>query len=119
MNLKTTVAASIVFVGSLTGTAFASDADFTLVNKTGYQIDDVYVSPAKVDEWGKDIMGKDALADGEKVDITVPHGDGKCKFDIKVKYNDGDSAEWGDVDLCEYNAITLHWDGKNTTATGE
>jgi hypothetical protein len=116
--LKTTFAAAIILCG-FSGAALASDADFTLINKTGYQVDDVYVSPAKVDEWGKDIMGKDALADGEKVDITFPHGDGKCKFDIKVKYNDGDSAEWSDVDLCEYNAITLHWDGKNTTATGE
>ena len=118
MYLKTTFVTAGVLLG-FAGSAFASDADFTLVNKTGYQIDDVYVSPTKADEWGKDIMGKDALADGEKVDITFPHGGEKCKFDIKVKYNDGDSAEWGDVDLCEYNAITLHWDGKNTTATGE
>jgi hypothetical protein len=117
-HLKNTFAVAALFA-SFAGIAFASDADFTLINKTGYQIDDVYVSPTKADEWGKDIMGKDALADGEKVDIVFPHGDGKCKFDVKVKYNDGDTAEWGDVDLCEYSAITLHWDGKNTTATGE
>src|ERR1700759_1819309 len=106
-HLKNTFAAAALFT-SLAGTALASDADFTLVNKTGAQIDDVYISPVKTDEWGKDIMGKDALADGEKVDIEFPHGDGKCKFDIKVKYHDGDTAEWGDVDLCEYTAITLH-----------
>jgi hypothetical protein len=116
--IKTSLIAAAALVG-FSGSAFASDADFTLVNKTGYQIDSVYVSPTKVDEWGSDIMGKDALADGEKVDIVFPHGGGKCKFDIKVKYNDGDNAEWGGVDLCEYTAITLHWDGKNTTATGE
>jgi hypothetical protein len=116
--LKPTAAAAAVLFG-FSGSAFASDADFTLVNKTGYQVDDVYVSPTKANEWGNDIMGKDALEDGEKVDIVFPHGDGKCKFDIKVKYKDGDTAEWGDVDLCEYSAITLHWDGKNTSATGE
>jgi len=116
--LNTPLVLSCIVIG-FAGPALASDADFTLVNKTGYQIDDVYVSPTKADEWGNDIMGKDALADSEKVNIVFPHGDGKCKFDIKVKYNDGDTAEWGDVDLCEYSAITLHWDGKNTTATGE
>lgn len=119
MTCLKNIFAATALCTSFAGTAFASDADFTLVNKTGYQIDDVYVSPTKVDEWGKDIMGKDALADGEKVDIVFPHGDGKCKFDVKVKYNDGDTAEWANVDLCEYTAITLHWDGKNTTATGE
>jgi hypothetical protein len=117
-HLKNAFATAALFA-CFAGPAFASDADFTLVNKTGYQIDEVYVSPSKADDWGKDIMGKDSLADSEKVDIVFPHGDGKCKFDIKVKYNDGDNAEWGDVDLCEYSAITLHWDGKNTTATGE
>jgi hypothetical protein len=117
-HFKNTVIAAALFA-AFAGTAYASDADFTLVNKTGYQIDDVYVSSSKSDDWGNDIMGKDALADGEKVDIVFPHGGGKCTFDIKVKYNDGDKAEWDEVNLCDYNTITLHWDGKNTTATGE
>lgn len=119
MDFKAGLFVAAAAVMGFTGTAFASDADFTLINKTGYQIDDVYISTPKDNEWGEDIMGKDALADGEKVDIEFPHGGGKCKFDIKVKYNDGDEAEWGNVDLCEWNAITLHWDGKRTTATGE
>jgi hypothetical protein len=104
---------------SLAGAAFASDADFKLVNKTGYQIDSVYVSPASSDSWGEDIMGKDALPDGTVVNITFPHGGKACKFDIRVKYNDGDKAEWTDVDLCEYEKISLYWDGKQTRAVGE
>jgi hypothetical protein len=110
---------AVALAAMTAGAAFASDADFTLVNKTGYQIDDVYVSPASSDDWGNDIMGKDALADGEKVDIVFPHGGKACKFDIKVKYNDGDTAEWTSVDLCEYETISLFWDGKTTRATGE
>jgi len=102
--------------------AFANDADFRLKNKTGYQIDEVHVSKHSSDSWGKDIMGSDALADGESVKIVFPHGGGACHFDIQVKYHDDNStAEWGDVDLCEYEAITLFWDAKNQTtrAVGE
>ncbi|HST75391.1 MAG TPA: argininosuccinate lyase [Acetobacteraceae bacterium] len=104
---------------TLTASAFAGDADFKLVNRTGYQIDSVYVSPASSKAWGHDIMGKEAVADGEAVNVTFPHGDSACRFDIKVKYNDGDDAEWGNIDLCQYETISLFWDGKQTRAVGE
>jgi hypothetical protein len=102
--------------------AVAGDADFRLKNKTGYQIDEVYVSPHSSGHWGKDIMGKDALADGEVLNVTFPHGGSACHFDIKVKYHDDDStAEWGNVDLCQYETISLYWNEKlqETRAVGE
>ncbi len=106
----------------MAGTAAASDADFTLRNKTGYQIDEVYVSPHSSNHWGNDRMGDDALADGESKHIHFPHNSEACHFDIKVKYHDDDStAEWGDVNLCQYEAISLYWDAKKqvTRAVGE
>ncbi len=38
-----------------------------------------------------------------------------------MKYHDGDTAEWDDVNLCNYDAISLFWDQKNQTtrAVGE
>jgi hypothetical protein len=111
--------AALSLFAMLATSAFANDADFKMVNKTGYKIDSVYVSRASSDSWGKDIMGKDALDDGNAVNITFPHGGTACKFDIKVKYSDGDTAEWANVDLCEYETISLFWDGKQTRAVGE
>ncbi len=112
--------AALALVAS-TGLASASDADFTLKNKTGYQIDEVYVSQHSSKNWGRDRMGSDALADGESKDIVFEHGGTACRFDIKVKYNDEDTAEWSDVNLCEYQAISLFWDAKRkvTRAVGE
>ena len=83
---------------STVGLAAASDADFTLKNRTGYQIDEVHVSSHASKDWGRDIMGRDALEDGGAVDISFPHGGGACRFDIQVKYHDDDStAEWGNA----------------------
>lgn len=116
-----TIFAAVSMLG-LAQAAQASDADFKLVNKTGYQIDQVYVSHHSSDDWGSDIMGRDALADGEAVNISFPHGGSACHFDIKVKYHDdGSTAEWSDVDLCQYETITIFWDAKNqvTRAVGE
>ena len=110
-----------VLVTFATTNAFASDADFVLKNKTGYQIDEVYVGPVSSKSWGKDIMGTGSLGDGEQVKIVFPHGNGACMFDIKVKYSDGSEASWSEVDLCKWEAISLFWD-KNaqvTRAVGE
>jgi hypothetical protein len=119
MTLNKLPLAALCLFATLATSALANDADFKMVNKTGYQIDSVFVSRASSDNWGKDIMGKDALGDGESVNITFPHGGSACKFDIKVEYKDGDSAEWSDVDLCQYETISLFWDGKKTRAVGE
>ena len=102
--------------------AMASDADFKLRNKTGYQIDVVYVSARSSGDWGNDLMGSGSLGDGETLNVTFSHGGSACRFDIQVKYHDdGSTATWNDVNLCNYEKITIFWDSKNQTsrAVGE
>jgi len=121
MRFGTFLVCILTLAISMASAAMAGDADFTLRNKTGYQIDEVYVSSSASKNWGKDIMGKDSLDDGEHVKIVFPRRSDACIFDIKVKYEDGDEAEWGGVDLCKYDVITLHWDKAKqvTRAVGE
>lgn len=95
--------------------AFAGEQDFKLINKTGYQIDEVYVSRASSSSWGKDMMGRDALAADESVNLTFNAPANACKWDMKVKYNDGDTAEWTNLNLCSIDKVTLFWDRKNQT----
>jgi hypothetical protein len=92
--------------------AFAADQDFTLANKTGYQIDEVYVGPVSSESWGNDIMGRGSLMDGASVDITFKAPGSECQWDMKVKYNDGDTAEWKNLNLCSISKISLFWDKK-------
>ena len=96
--------------------AFAANQDFKLINKTGYQIDEVYLGPVSSDSWGSDIMGNGSLGDGSDVDITFTAPGSVCRWDMKVKYNDGDTAEWRDLNLCSINSISLFWD-KNANTT--
>jgi len=70
----------------------ASDADFTLKNKIGAQIDEVYVSQHSSNDWGDDVMGDNSFGDEESIHIVFPHAGNACYFDIKVKYSDGDKA---------------------------
>jgi hypothetical protein len=103
-------------VASATAPALAGDQDFNLVNKTGYQIDEVYLGPVSSNSWGEDIMGKGALGDGETAAITFTAPNSVCQWDMKVKYNDGDTAEWRNLNLCNTSKISLYWD-KNAGTT--
>ncbi|MDR3376038.1 MAG: hypothetical protein P4L98_20125 [Ancalomicrobiaceae bacterium] len=85
--------------------------DFALVNKTGYEIKQVFVSPSKTDDWEEDVLGKDTFADGDKWDIKFHRANTTCKWDLKVVYtDDGSSAIWGDIDLCKVEKITIKYD---------
>ena len=93
--------------------AFAGSQDFALVNRTGYQIDEVYVSQVNNRQWGEDIMGRGTLDNGQTVNITFNAPDNVCKWDLMVKYSDGSDATWNNLDLCSISKVNLFWDAKN------
>lgn len=95
----------------------AGDQDFVLVNKTGYDIDEVYVAPANEKEWGEDIMGRDTLDNGQKVTIEFSHKEKECLWDMKIVFSDEEEAVWEDFDLCKVREITLRYEKKRPTAT--
>ncbi len=103
-------------VAAFTVPANAEDAkqDFTLVNRTGYELKALYVSPSKADNWQEDILGQDVLEDGKAVNIHFSPKVQTCKWDLKVVYTDDDSsAIWQSIDLCTVDKITIHYDRKN------
>jgi len=115
MRLLAAIAA-LGLLGLTSGAALAGDQDFTLVNRTGYQIDDVYVAPHSSSQWGEDIMGKGSLGDGEQVKITFAKSS-VCSWDLKVKYHDEDEAVWESIDLCTVEKVSLYYRNKTTSAT--
>ena len=121
--MKKFILALAVLGGTLTTFAPATIAaeakqDFTLVNKTGYEIKQVFVSPTKTDDWEEDVLGKDTFADGDTWDIKFHRSTTSCAWDLKVVYSDDNSsAIWGDIDLCKVEKITIKYDRqKNVTS---
>ena len=81
--------------------------DFTLVNKTGLTIMEVYVSPSESDEWEEDVMGKDVLGDGESVDISFDRKETAAKWDLKVVTDKKQSYEWEGLNLLKIEKVTI------------
>jgi hypothetical protein len=92
-----------------------STLDFTLVNKTGYDIKAVHVAPSASTEWGDNIL-EDTLADGESVSITFqPKAGSIAKWDFLVSWEDESDPDvhWTGYKLAEINKITLKYDRKS------
>lgn len=89
--------------------------DFTLINKTGYPIQEVYVSPNQTSDWEEDVLGQSILNNNQYVNISFSRSSSACKWDLKVVYSDGDTSEWANFDLCKTSKITVFYNRK----TGE
>ena len=81
--------------------------NFTVVNRTGYTVVTLNVSPSTENSWGPDILGRDVLANGESAEITFDRGETQCMWDIRATYDDGDTTDMRGVNLCSVATVTL------------
>lgn len=123
--MKLALIASLTVIPLLTalpGTAVAAEAkqNFWLHNSTGFDIKEVYVSPNRSNDWEEDVLGSDALVDGDEFFIRFNRRTKTCHWDMKVVYMIDDSfATWKDIDLCTVSKITIHYNKKNDKTTAE
>jgi hypothetical protein len=93
-----------------------SKLDFTLLNRTGVIIAELYVSPDDADDWEEDVLGRDVLKHNESLDITFGRTEKSCDWDLKIIDEDGDEIEWDSLDLCAASHITLLYQNNKPTA---
>ena len=109
-------AACLLAVTATSPAVAQSKLDFSLVNKTGLTVNELYVSLTNVDEWEEDVLGRDVLKHGESVDITFARSAKSCMWDLKIVDEDKDSVEWANLDLCTAAEITLMYENGRPTA---
>lgn len=98
--------------------ARAGTQDFTLVNKTGAAIHNLFISESDKDDWEEDVLGEDVLDDGESVAISFS-GKKACLWDLMVKDEDGEGLYWRKINLCTVSTVVLHCNRKECWATFE
>jgi hypothetical protein len=104
------VVAMLAITMLLSSAAFAQGKqDFTVVNKTGVIISELYVSPHSADDWEEDILGQDVLANDDSVDITFSPKERAKLWDLKIVDSKGNSLEWENLNLLEISKVTLHY----------
>jgi hypothetical protein len=96
--------------------ATAGAQDFTLVNKTGVEIDKVFISPHDADDWEEDILGRDTLPDGQSVDVKFSRNEKAAMWDLRIEDSAGNAIEWESLNLLEISKVTLLYDKETRKA---
>ena len=90
-----------------------ADLDFTLVNKTGYDIKEVLVGPSATKDWSPDmeILKGRTFKDGATMEVKFHPKSTAENWDIKVEWADGSpSEEWLKLNLTKIEKVTLKYD---------
>ena len=100
------VVCSVLFCGAV----FAGEQDFTLVNDTGTDIHQLFISQSSADDWQEDVLGTGLLKDGDSADITFSGDDSTAFWDIKVVDGEGTEIVWVKLNLKKISKVTLQFD---------
>lgn len=97
-----------LFLGIMTaGLAVAGVQDFTIVNKTGSKIANMYISPATAEDWGKNVLSVNTLSTGDACDILVSRNENAEVWDLKVITPEGTTVRYPGLRLNDFSRITL------------
>jgi hypothetical protein len=91
------------------GTVSREDGEapsFTFVNRSGETIEALFVSPSEQDRWGRDRLGEDTLAPGQRQRIALPARQG-CAVDIRLVFDSHRTQERRHVAAC--GAAEIAW----------
>ena len=83
----------------------------TLKNSTGYEIFEIYVSPADSEDWGSDYLVNTTLDDGDSFTITLPRPLSEARiYDIMFVDIDDDRYCQFDISLTNGQTIEITMD---------
>jgi hypothetical protein len=87
-----------------------STLDFELVNATGYDIKELYLSPSTVDNWEENMVpAGQILANGSSVKVSFTGYDADVElWDLKAIEENGDAHEYKELKLTEITKLTLN-----------
>jgi hypothetical protein len=100
--------AAVLVTGWMAPVARANHLNFTLYNESSYSIWYFYVSPARSNSWGSDVLGRTTLKSGESTPITFTNqsDDSPCIWDVKAVFQDN-TNRINRVNLCETRSVTV------------
>ena len=99
------LAAALAALPSLPAMA-QGDPSFSLLNRGGQAINEIYVSPVSEPNWGRDLLGAEVLPAGRAFPVRVAPRAG-CRQDVRVVYADGRPEERRNVDTCAVTQLVF------------
>ena len=83
-----------------------NEVSFTLINKTGFDFVDVYISPADQNQWSEDLtLG--LFNNFEQKDLRIKTKSEICSYDLKAVRLDSTELVFKNLNLCKMLIVTL------------
>lgn len=106
----------MIYFSAVTEVSAQAAQDFLLVNKTGVEINALYITPHNADDWGEDILGVGTLAANDEVEINFSRREKAKLWDLRVEDADGEFIEWESLNLLTISKVTLYYKNGKATA---
>jgi len=85
---------------------------FDVINNTGVDLVDIFVTPAEQTNWGNDILPNDLFSNGSTVTVNIPADYGQtCMFDMKITDGAGGHVTFTGIDACKLITLQINGDG--------
>ena len=91
-----------------------NEVTFTLINKTGFDFIDVYISPADQNQWSEDLtLG--LFNNFEQKDLRIKTKSEICSYDLKAVRLDSTELVFKNLNLCKMLIVTLLYEFNEPT----
>ena len=113
MKFKIALLAVLVLGITFSTITFArsSGNEVTIVNKTGRDIEALYISPVTRDDWEEFYLPDDVIYSGDSTRIYVEFRRGVKYWDIRCEYTNDMEDTWYGVDLYDSDIVILRRNG--------
>jgi len=106
---------SLIFAMLFVNTAISGDQSnikiIQLINRTGFDILSVQLSPAGKGQWGDNILLKNVFEKNQKEIIQLTQPDSaECEYDVKAVKINGDPIVFKNLNLCHLLNISLYFE---------
>ena len=118
MRTKLITAVAMLMVAT---PAFADEWDFILINSSGKAIKAIEVSPTGAGTWQPNKVDPDMKRDatvkpGGRMTVHFDKAGSQCRYDIKGTFEDGTSATWSNVNVCDNSYVTVKYNAAGAPA---
>jgi hypothetical protein len=85
----------------------AKDMLFTVTNKSGVDLVELYASSTEASGWEENILAGQVLPSGSSGEVTISDAGETCAFKVRMVFSDGDILE-DQTDLCTSSGYTIN-----------
>jgi hypothetical protein len=85
----------------------SANLDFVILNRTGQTIVELNISPQGDESWSDNLLHYPEVEDQERAAASYTRDVESCRWDIRVRFQNGNRRSWPAVNLCDTVRVEL------------